>query len=76
MGVVDNRRMKPADSPEPNTQSDDSPSAPDSFGRTDDQPLPIDPEQNESEDEVDEASDESFPASDPPSYSRSTTTKD
>ncbi len=43
---------------------------------TDQQPLPIDPEQSESEDEVDEASDESFPASDPPSHSRSAATKD
>jgi hypothetical protein len=68
--------MKPNDVPEPTRPSDNSTSAPDSFGRTDDQPLPLDPEQTESEDEVDEASDESFPASDPPSHSRSTTTKD
>jgi len=44
--------------------------------RNDEQSLPIDPELNEREDEVDEASDESFPASDPPSHSRSATTKD
>ena len=57
--------MKPRDLPEP-TNSDNA----------DDQSLPLDPEQTESDDEVDEASDESFPASDPPSYSRSTATKD
>ena len=60
--------MNPTDEPQPATPS--QPSTPD------EQPLPIDPEQNESEDEVDEASEESFPASDPPSYSRSTTTRD
>jgi hypothetical protein len=60
--------MNPNDEPQPSMPTD-QPSA-------DEQPLPIDPEQRESEDEVDEASDESFPASDPPSYSRSTTTKD
>ena len=38
-----------------------------------DQTLPIDPDASESEDEVEEASDESFPASDPPSFTRSTT---
>ena len=38
----------------------------------DEQPLPIDPELTESADEVEEASDESFPASDPPSFTRST----
>jgi hypothetical protein len=38
----------------------------------DDQSLPIDPDETESEDEVEEASDESFPASDPPSFTRST----
>jgi hypothetical protein len=60
--------MKPTDSPDPHRPPETAP--------TDDQPLPIDPEQTESDDEVDEASDESFPASDPPSYSRSTATKD
>jgi hypothetical protein len=60
--------MNPTDLPEPTKQPDN----PD----TDEQTLPIDPEQTESQDEVDEASDESFPASDPPSYSRSSTTKD
>jgi hypothetical protein len=35
--------------------------------------LPIDPEQTESEDKVDQASDESFPASDPPSHTGATT---
>ena len=40
---------------------------------TDDQALPIDPEHGEHEDEVEEASDDSFPASDPPSFTRSTT---
>jgi hypothetical protein len=39
----------------------------------DDQSLPIDPEHRETEDEVEEASDDSFPASDPPSFTRSTT---
>jgi hypothetical protein len=39
----------------------------------DDQTLPIDPEHRETEDEVEEASDDSFPASDPPSFTRSTT---
>ncbi len=68
MPRVDNRPMKPTDSPEPTSPSDNS--------QTDEQRLPIDPEQTESEDDVDEASDESFPASDPPSYSRSSTTKD
>ena len=45
---------------------------PDDEGQT----LPIDPEQKEHEDEVEEASDDSFPASDPPSFTRSTTTSD
>jgi hypothetical protein len=76
MAQVDNRPMKTTDSDQPPMPLDNDPSTPDSFGRTDDQPLPLDPEQIESEDEVDEASDESFPASDPPSYSRSSTTKD
>ena len=39
----------------------------------DDQSLPIDPEHRETEDEVEEASDDSFPASDPPSFTRSST---
>jgi len=38
-----------------------------------DQSLPIDPEHRETEDEVEEASDDSFPASDPPSFTRSST---
>lgn len=42
----------------------------------DEQTLPIDPEEHESEDKGDEASDDSFPASDPPSFTRSTTSKD
>jgi hypothetical protein len=57
--------MNPTDTPEPTRRPE-----------ADDQPLPIDPEQIESEDEIDEASDQSFPASDPPSHSRSATTKD
>jgi hypothetical protein len=57
--------MNPNDQPEPTKQPN-----------ADDQQLPIDPEEIETEDEVDEASDDSFPASDPPSYSRSTTAKD
>jgi hypothetical protein len=56
--------MSPTDEPQPSKNTD-----------TDDQPLPIDPEQRETEDEVDEAADESFPASDPPSYTRSSTTR-
>jgi hypothetical protein len=44
--------------------------------RAEDQNLPIDPEAIQREDEVEEASDDSFPASDPPSYTRSTTTTD
>lgn len=40
--------------------------------KQDDQALPIDPEHRETEDEVEEASDDSFPASDPPSFTRST----
>ena len=56
--------MNPTDEPEPSENTD-----------ADEQSLPIDPEKTEREDEVEEASDESFPASDPPSYTRSTTTK-
>ena len=37
------------------------------------QPLPIDPEaQDKPSDDVEEASEDSFPASDPPSFTRST----
>lgn len=57
--------MNPNDQPEPTN----NPGA-------NEQPLPIDPEKIENEDAVDEASDASFPASDPPSHSRSTATKD
>jgi hypothetical protein len=41
--------------------------------QADEQALPIDPEQTERQDPIEEASDESFPASDPPSFTRSTT---
>jgi hypothetical protein len=68
---IDNQR--PARSPE----IPQSPEAiPDNSHYADEQALPIDPEEAESQDEVDEASDESFPASDPPSHTRSTTTKE
>jgi hypothetical protein len=68
---IDNER--PARSPE----IPQSPNAiPDNMESPDAPALPIDPDANESEDEVEEASDESFPASDPPSYTRSTTTRD
>ena len=60
--------MNPTDSPDPHRPPETT--------STDDQPLPIDPERTESEDEVDEASDESFPASDPPSHTRSSSTAD
>jgi hypothetical protein len=68
---IDNER--PVRSPE----IPQSPEAtPDNAHYSDEQALPIDPDASESADEVEEASDESFPASDPPSYTRSTTTKD
>ena len=50
--------------------------APPSTENPDDQALPLDPEHRETEDEVEEASDDSFPASDPPSFTRSSTSKD
>ena len=71
----ENRRMdidneRPARSPE----IPQSPNAiPENMESPDAPALPIDPEQNESEDAVEEASDGSFPASDPPSFTRSTT---
>ncbi|HUP83301.1 MAG TPA: hypothetical protein VM284_03830 [Candidatus Limnocylindria bacterium] len=55
----------------PETTQSPQPPSPDR--PQDDAPLPIDPEATEREDEVEEASDESFPASDPPSFTRSTT---
>ena len=41
----------------------------------DEQPLPLNPEAQDapSDDPVEEASEDSFPASDPPSFTRSTT---
>ena len=59
--------MNPTDQPQPSKTTEES--------NADEQSLPIDPEKTERHDEVEEASDESFPASDPPSYTRSTTTK-
>lgn len=60
--------QRPVHSPEipqsPDAIPDDQP---------DEQSLPIDPEVTETEDKVEEASDQSFPASDPPSFTRSTT---
>jgi hypothetical protein len=65
---IDNER--PVHSPE----IPQSPEAiPDNMESPDNPALPIDPEANESEDEVEEASDDSFPASDPPSYTGATT---
>ena len=58
------------------SETPQSPQPTNQDGPQDDQPLPLNPDVTESEDEVEEASDESFPASDPPSYTRSTTTKD
>jgi hypothetical protein len=65
---IDNER--PARSPE----IPQSPNAiPENMESPDEAALPIDPEQTESEDKVDQASDESFPASDPPSHTGATT---
>jgi hypothetical protein len=69
MNMSNQRPVHPETPQSPQPTSQDRP-------QNDDQALPIDPEQTEREDEVEEASDESFPASDPPSYTRSTTTKD
>ena len=42
---------------------------------SEDQTLPTEPEPTGIEDEVEEASEDSFPASDPPSFTRSSTTR-
>jgi hypothetical protein len=68
---IDNQR--PARSPEI-PQSPDA--IPDNAHESDQPALPIDPDAAERDDVVEEASDDSFPASDPPSYTNSTTTKD
>ena len=43
--------------------------------RPEDQGLPTNPEPTENEADVEEASEDSFPASDPPSFTRSSTTR-
>lgn len=65
---MDIENQRPARSPE-------IPQSPEAIPPDDQESLPIDPDALETADQVEEASDESFPASDPPSHSGSTATK-